>query len=249
MIVVTVGELEQYLNEYLKVSEFEDYTFNGINIGKRDWEVSGVITATDYERSLVDVAREENANVVIVHHGLWWGKPYTLTDEVYDDMAYLMKHDVALLSYHLPLDAHPEVGNNAYILGALGIEPPRWQPMDVGFYVDVDMTVADIVAKLERVFGMPKDVWEFGDGNVKRLGVISGAGGSFLGALLDLGVDTYITGEITYPQWRDFRRYGVNVILYGHYRSETGGPILLAKHIEKQFGLSSQFVDIYERAM
>ncbi len=244
-----VGELEKQLSEYLRVSEFEDFTFNGLNVGKREWEVEGVITATDYDNKLVDIARETGANVIIVHHGLWWGRPYPIVDKTYEEMAYLMKNDIALLAYHLPLDAHKEVGNSAYILGALGIPADKWISLDVGFYVDVDMTLSDITAKLEGYLGMPREVWEFGGSKVSRLAVISGSGGSFLPSLLPLGVDTYITGEVTYPQWREFRKEGINLLLYGHYRSETGGPLLLARYIEKNLGVPAKFVDIYQRSM
>ena len=249
MINVNVGQLEKYLNEYLRVSEFEDYTFNGLNIGKRIWQVTGVITATDYDRSLVDIALDRNASVIIVHHGLWWGKPYTISDEVYDDFSYLMGNNVALLAYHLPLDAHPNVGNNAFILGAIGIPSSTWQPLDVGFFVDVDLTVTDITAKLESTFGMPSSVWEFRDGYVRRLGVTSGSGGGFIDQLVSNGIDTFITGEVTYPQWREFRRHKINLLLYGHYRSETGGPKLLASHLERKLGIKAWFVDIYDRAL
>jgi len=246
---MTVGELERRLNELMDVENFQDFTFNGLNVGKREWLVKGVITATDYEKEVVDVAVAKGANVIIVHHGLWWGKPYTLTDAIYDDMTALMNKEIALLAYHLPLDAHPVVGNNVYILGALGIEPEKYIPMDVGFYVDIDISVSDIVAKLERYLGMPRDVWQFGEGNVRRLGVITGSGGSFINTLVELGVDTFITGEITYPQWRDFRRYGINVILYGHYNSERGGPKLLADYIGREWGINAEFAEVYERAM
>jgi len=246
---MNVGQLEKHLNEYLKVSEFEDYTFNGLNVGKRVWEVTGIITATDYDRSLVDIALERGANVIIVHHGLWWGKPYTISDEVFDDLSYLMKKEIALLAYHLPLDVHPDVGNNAFILGAIGVSPSTWHPLDVGFFVDVDLTVADIIAKLESTFGMPSSVWEFRGGEVRRMGVISGSGGSFIDQLVSNGIDTFITGEVSYPQWREFRRYKINLLLYGHYRSETGGPRLLASYLERELGIKAWFEDIYDRAL
>ncbi len=249
MIHMTVGELERYLAEYLNVAEFQDFTFNGLNIGVRNWEIRGVITATDYDKNLVDRAEENGANVIIVHHGLWWGKPYPIVDKTYDELAYLMHKKIALLGYHLPLDAHPEIGNNAYILKTLGISPEAYNPLDVGFAVDVDMSVDDITSRLETTLGRPREVWVFGNGNVRRLGVISGSGGSFVNTLVSDGVDTFITGEITYPAWREFKKYGINVILYGHYRSETGGPKLLAEHIGAKFDIPAQFVDIYERAM
>ena len=245
---MTVGELELRLNELLRVSEFQDFTFNGLNVGHRDVEVKGVLTAVDYDPILVDVALRENANVVIVHHGLWWGKPYTLTGMSYRLFSSLFSSGLSLLAYHLPLDAHTEVGNNAYIASLLGGEcASLGDEMGVGLVSAEEMGLEDVIARLEKKFYI-RDVWPFSRNG--RVGVISGAGGGISPEkLAGNNIRIFITGEVSYPQWLAFRRAGVSLILLGHYQSEVGGPILLAQWIRKNLGIPAMFVDIFEDAM
>ncbi len=246
--MMTVGELELRLNELLRASEFQDFTFNGLNVGHRDAEVKGVLTAVDYDPILADVALREDANVVIVHHGLWWGKPYTLTGMSYRLFSSLFSSGLSLLAYHLPLDAHPEVGNNAYIADLLGGEfVGLGDELGVGLVSAEEMALEDVIAGLEKRFCI-RDVWPFSRSG--RVGIISGAGGGISPEKLATdNVKIFITGEVSYPQWLAFRRAGVSLVLLGHYQSEVGGPVLLARWIEENLGIPAKFVEVFDDAM
>jgi len=245
---MTVGELEAKLNEILRIGDFQDFTFNGLNVGNREAEVRGILTAVDYDVMLADVARRENANVIVVHHGLWWGKPYTLTGVSYKLFSSLFDSGINLLAYHLPLDAHPEIGNNAYIAKLLGVDVESLgDDMNIGLVSTMELGLDEVVSRLERKFYV-RDVWPFSANG--RVGIISGAGGGVSPEKLAAsGVRIFITGEVSYPQWLAFKRAGVSLILLGHYQSETGGPILLAKWIEENLGIPAMFVDVFDDAM
>jgi dinuclear metal center YbgI/SA1388 family protein len=238
-----------YLDEYLDIPGFPDYpgAINGLQV-EGPAHVGRIAVAVDTSEASIAAAVKEGADLLLVHHGLFWGGAAPVTGRRFRRLAALIRGHVALYSAHLPLDAHPEVGNCAVLAREMGFEPRErfgaFEAHDIGFAVEADESIEDLRERMANVLGGPVQLLPGGPERAGRVGIVTGGGGSFLEAAAREGIDTLITGEVNHHAFVDAMELGVNVLLGGHYRTETWGVRSLARRLEEKFGLSWAFVDL-----
>jgi dinuclear metal center YbgI/SA1388 family protein len=241
-------QLVEYGNDLLRVGEIADWpnALNGLQI-----ENSGAVTrigaAVDASTQAIDAAIERGINLLVVHHGLFWPGLQPITGGRRRMLERAFKHDVALYSAHLPLDVHSVLGNNAQLAMALGLEntEPFFEQKGqcVGLKAKVQISRAELARKLERSLGGPAKVFAAGPEQTNTIGLITGGAGSEIYAVASTGIDTFITGEA--PHWAAVaaEELGVNLLLGGHYATETFGVKALAAHLSDRFDLPWDFLD------
>jgi len=240
--------LVAYLNEYLNTHTFKDYGENGLQVEGVD-EVTRLAFAVDANQATIDGGIASGAQMLIVHHGLFWGKPLMIVGPHRRRLQALLAAGCSLYAVHLPLDGHPEVGNNAQLAGLLdltvtgGFGEALGNPIGVLAAAPPGLALTQLVSKVQTVLGQPPLVLPAGPDLVQRVGIISGAAAEDIAAAARAGCDTFITGETMHAHYHDAVEYGINVIYAGHYASETVGIKALAAHLEARFGLPGTFID------
>jgi len=247
---MTLESLLQYLEGYLQMTGHPDYpgALNGLQVeGERD--VNHVVAAVDASEASIREAIARNADLLLVHHGLFWGGARPLTGRLMRRVRPLVEAGVSLWSCHLPLDGHAEVGNSALLARALGVEPEgrfaAYQGAEVGWHGRLvgPIPVEALRERASEVLGGPVRLLEGGPASVERIGIVTGGGASFAEEAADLGIDALVTGEGSHHTYFDARELGVHVLLGGHYATETFGVRALAEHVAERFGLTWDFVD------
>jgi dinuclear metal center YbgI/SA1388 family protein len=243
-------EIVAHLDELLEIHSFTDYGPNGLQVPGAD-EVSRVVTGVSAQRKLFERAAEAGAELVLCHHGLFWDfHPRAIGPAMKQRLKVLFDADISLAAYHLPLDAHPEVGNNALICERLGLE--RSEPMaefkgrPIGFVgrSAEGIPFAELRRRCAEAFGQEPFVWDAGPETVHSVGVVSGgAQGTFHEAIAH-GVDAFLTGETAEHVMAEAREAGVHYIGGGHYATETFGIRRLGDLVADRFGVQHTFVDI-----
>jgi|SRR5690242_13182959 len=238
----------QYLDDYLRVRDTRDApdALNGLQVSNGG-EVSKLAAAVDLCRATVQLAADHGANLLLVHHGLFWGGPRPLTGPMYARVAGLLEHDIAVYSSHLPLDRHPDVGNNAILARRLGVTVRgafgESDGQAIGVWGDLMLGRDEFAARLASVLGAPARAFPFGSGAIRRVGIVTGAGGSLIPQAAAAGLDTYVTGEGAHWTYFDAEELGLNVYYGGHYLTETFGVRALAEHLGERFSLPWTFLD------
>lgn len=247
--MAALSALVEYMDRYLQTDTHPDYrtALNGLQVqGERD--VLKVAAAVDASVAVIADAVEWGADLILVHHGLFWDGLRPVTGRRYDRLKTLMDAGVALYSSHLPLDGHPEVGNCALLARALQLEVQgrfgSHDGTDFGWWgAPAEVERADLVRRCEDVLGGPVHLLKGGPEALSRVAVVTGGGGSFIEAAAEAGMDTLVTGEGSHNTFVDAHEFGVNVIYGGHYRTETFGVKALAAHIAERFDLEWTFLD------
>ena len=240
----------QYLDGFLLVEGYPDYpqALNGVQVDGPG-EVERVVVAVDASEATINEAVKRGADLLIVHHGLFWKGLEPIRGRHFRKIQALIEGKVALYSCHLPLDSHPEVGNCILMGRALGleIEGPfgEHEGVNVGWWGRKEGGVESSVlaAELEGVMKGPVRVVEGGPEVLEKIGVVTGAGGSFIKESVGLGLDALITGEMSHAEYFDAVELGISVLLGGHYATETFGVKALGVHLEERFGLTWEFLD------
>ncbi|MDQ2730087.1 MAG: Nif3-like dinuclear metal center hexameric protein [Armatimonadota bacterium] len=247
---VLLNDLVPYLDAFLRLGEWKDYpgAWNGLEVEGRS-EVRLIAAAVDGSAASAEAAAEMNADLLLVHHGFFWDSHRPIVGRYLRRLAPLIRNEISVYSAHLPLDAHPEVGNSAILLRKLGLEPTgsfySHGGKDVGLLADTDVQRDDIAARLQTALGGPiRNQFLFGPERCHRVGVITGGGGSAIGEAKDAGVDLFITGEGAQHTYFDARELELNVFYGGHYATETFGVKALAAHLKEHFGVEWKFLDI-----
>jgi dinuclear metal center YbgI/SA1388 family protein len=242
-------EIIAFLDELLDVKGFPDYGPNGLQVpGTEDVEL--VVTGVSAHRELFERTAMYGADLVIAHHGLFWDfHPRTLSPAMKERLRILFDANVSLAGYHLPLDAHPDVGNNALICAELGLE--RGEPFgehrgrNVGFVgrSAEGIPFAELRNRCARLFGQEPFAWATGPATVNSVGIVSGGAASSFGEAIALGLDAFLTGEPAEHVMADARENGVHFIAAGHYATETLGVRRLGDLVAERFGVEHRFVD------
>lgn len=241
-------ELVGYLDEYLRVSEAKDYGENGLQV-EGAAEVAALAFAVDASHAAIAQAIRAGVQMLVVHHGLFWGKPLRIVGAHRRRVKSLLDGDCSLYAAHLPLDRHAEVGNNAQLARLLDLEVlgPLGEAFGapVGFVAAPSAPVAldELVERFRSAVGAPLLVQPGGPAIVRKVGIISGGAAGEIDAAVAAGCDTYITGETSHSSYHDAAEQGINVIYGGHYATETVGLRALAEHIERRFGLPCTFIE------
>ncbi len=238
------------LDKYLDVARFKDAAPIGLQVEGAP-RVGRITLGVSAAMALFEKAVEEGSQMVIVHHGMFWNKETrVLKGPLKERTRFLLDNDLTLLAYHLPLDAHPVVGNNAGIikrLGAMRREPfGLYEGVAVGFTAEFKRAVplAAVVKKLSTLAPAAPLVFDGGPAKVKRFGVVSGGGGMLFPQAVEEGLDLYVTGEPSEPAQALSREAGISFVALGHHNSEKLGVAALAKWLEKKFGIPARFADI-----
>jgi dinuclear metal center YbgI/SA1388 family protein len=213
--------------------------------------VGRVAFAVDASLAAFEGARAGGAQMLVVHHGLFWGEPLMVTGIHRRRLEVLLDGGVSLYASHLPLDFHEQVGNNATLarwldLGDVaGFGDYKGHAAGVAGHLPSPCTLDEFAVRIERVLGEPViQVWPFGAEIVERVGIISGGAGSLLDQAAGAGVDVYLTGELSHTVYHQARELGLNVVYGGHYATETAGLKALAGHLSGRFEMETLFLDL-----
>jgi dinuclear metal center YbgI/SA1388 family protein len=237
-----------YMDALLDIPAFPDYphAFNGLQL-ENSGRVSKIGAAVDAGLKVIEMALSENVDLLLVHHGLFWGGCAPISGATYRKLAKAIGANLAIYSAHLPLDAHPEIGNNVLLAADLGLEPLEsffeFKGRQVGCFAAVDLDYDTLLRRVEQTFG--RAVWHCHAGPecIKRVGVVTGGAGSDLAQAKADGVDTFITGEGPHHTFTLAEELGINLIYAGHYATETGGVKALANRVATAFELPWVFLD------
>ena len=247
-------ELTGSLDRYLDLKAFpDDVSNNGLQVEAGE-EVTRVVAGVDACMALFEAARERGAELVIAHHGISWGaEPRRMTGVPGARLAALFRHGISLYAAHLPLDAHPVVGNNAQLAEMMDLRErqscARYHGAEIGFAgaLPEALTAAELAAKLDARFTWTKTatkVWN-GGRRVRRAAVISGGGGDLcFEAAAEMDCEAVVTGEFTHQMYHEMKESGVAVIALGHYVSETVGVRAVLALLKEQYGIDGAFVDL-----
>jgi dinuclear metal center YbgI/SA1388 family protein len=247
--VTKLVQVISYLDELLEIENFQDYGPNGLQVPGAD-ELSVVATGVSAHLELFEQASSAGAQLVVAHHGLFWDfHPRSISPAMKRRLRVLFDNDISLAGYHLPLDAHPEVGNNALICAALGLE--RAEPFGehrgraVGFVgrSSEGVPFAELRSRCATVFGQEPFVWDTGPKLVHSVGIVSGAAASSFGEAIALGLDAFLTGEPAEHVMADARESRTHFIAAGHYATETVGVRRLGELLAERFGLEHHFIE------
>ena len=240
-------ELVSYLDRLLEPTKFKDYCPNGLQVEGRA-EVRRIVAGVTASQALLDAAVARGADAVLVHHGYFWkGDDGRVTGIRRQRLGTLIKHDINLLAYHLPLDAHPEFGNNAQLALGLGWLPEgRFGEQDIAWLGTLaePADLATVSGNVARLLGREPLVIGEADRPVRRIAWCSGGAQGYFEQAIALGVDAYVSGEISEQTVHLARESGVAYIAAGHHATERGGVQALAAHLREKFGLDCEFVDI-----
>lgn len=243
-------ELITYLDDYLRVKEIEDSSQNGLQVEGPE-EVTKVAFAVDSCQVAFGQAVANEAQLLVVHHGLFWDKPLRLVGPIFQRVKTLIEGDCGLYAVHLPLDVHPEVGNNAELARLLGLKDTHafgeyhGSKVGIGGVLDPPIPLDVLIERLARATGRPPvRVLAHGPAEVSQVGCISGGAAFLMDQVAEAGFDTFVTGETSHAFFHYAAEWGLNVVYGGHYATETLGVKALARHLEEKFELETTFLDI-----
>ena len=246
--MASLSEIVTYVNQLLRVQEINDYpgALNGLQL-ENSGEVTHIAAAVDAHLPIVEKAIATNADLLLVHHGIFWGGLQPLTGSFQRKIKMALDHNLAILSQHLPLDAHPIYGNNALLGRDLGLDQGvpafPYKGTSIGIRYEVAIDRDDLLARLNLVLGGPVQLCPGGPKIIRQLGICSGGAGSEIAAVAALGCDTFVTGEGPHWSYTTAEELGVNLFYAGHYATETFGVKALATHLAARFGISWVFID------
>ena len=238
------------IDELLEAPVFGDYAPNGLQVeGTRS--IQRLITGVTACQPLLDAAIEAQADAVLVHHGYFWkGEDARVTGMKAARLRTLLQHGVSLFAYHLPLDAHPDLGNNACLAPVLGaritgsFETGTARPLGMVGELPEPLPLAALVERVATGLDRQPVVVASGDHPVRQLAWCSGAGQGFIDHVSGLGVDLYLSGEISEPTVHTARECGVHFLAAGHHATERGGVAALGDHLAETLGLEHRFIDV-----
>lgn len=241
-------ELVRYLDQYLRIAEIGDYGPQGLQVEAEKAQVQRIALAVDVSPAIIETAVAWQADMLLVHHGIFWRQVERIAGPHGQRVRLFLKHNLHLYAAHLPLDAHPEVGNNAGLAQMVGLkEVQGWCSImgtPIGVWGEVTaVPLATIVSQLESQLHTKARVLAHGPETVNRIAILSGDAPDKISEAHALGADTFITGETSHALYWSAADYGLNAIYLGHYASETIGVQLLGRHLQEKFGLETRFFD------
>ena len=248
---MNISDFDQYIRSFLAFDDMQkvDPSKNGLQVTREDPEVRKVAVAVDAAMETFQAAVSWGADLLFVHHGLFWGHEQVLTGTHYDRVRFILRNDLALYAAHLPLDAHLSVGNNAQMALRLGLTEIEPFGLYKGFAIGVrgllpkPQTVDSVVEQLFGDLSLPLKVLPFGSPDVTSVGLISGGAPREVVQAVSEGLDLFITGDASHEVYHYCRETGINVVFGGHYATETWGVRAIGEKLSKEKGLETQFLD------
>jgi dinuclear metal center YbgI/SA1388 family protein len=250
MLVTGRDELVRYCDGLLDAGSFRDYCPNGLQVEGRA-EVARIVSGVTASQALIEAAVDQQADLLLVHHGYFWkGEDAGITGMKRRRLKALLDHDINLLAYHLPLDAHPELGNNACLAQRFGLEIQGWFGDGQGpelaceAIADPPLSAEQLGMRIGQALGREAQHIDAGPVQIQRIGWCSGAAQSYLEAAARRGLDAFISGEISEPTVHIAREYGIHYFAAGHHASERYGVQALGEQLAGHFGIEHFFIDI-----
>jgi dinuclear metal center YbgI/SA1388 family protein len=242
-----LSELNDYIGRLLEVSRFRDYCPNGLQVEGRA-EIKRIATGVTASQRLLEAATAWGADAILVHHGYFWrNEDATVTGIKKRRVAHLLRHDINLLAYHLPLDAHAELGNNAQLAQLLGLLPRgRFGEQEIAWHGELQQPqgLSQFAENIAQALQRTPQVIGDGEKKINRIAWCSGAAQSYFEQAVALGVDAFLTGEISEQNVHVAQETGVAFIAAGHHATERYGVKALGEHLLQQFGLEHRFFDM-----
>ncbi len=242
-------EIVEFLDGILEVDRIPDATGarNGLQVDARA-PVDRICAAVDACQATIDAAAADGSQLLLVHHGLFWGDPLPVTGRTYRRLKALFDADLALYSAHAPLDVHPDFGNNILLARALGLQVEgrfgSWNDLDgIGVWAATDLSLDQLIGRIGEICGSDPFVIRGGPSHVRRIGIVTGGADSSIVDAHEAGLDTFVTGEGSHHSYHDAMELGLNVVFAGHYATETLGVKALAELVATRFDLSWFFID------
>ncbi|WP_143814996.1 Nif3-like dinuclear metal center hexameric protein [Magnetofaba australis] len=245
-----LSAIESHLLELLNVSAFDDYCPNGVQVRGGE-EVTTLVTGVSASVALFEAALAHNAQLIITHHGMFWNKDSRVVEgQLKQRLKPLLLHDVTLMGFHLPLDAHPELGNNAQLLKMLELEPGepfagyrgsalsrlgRWR---------TPRSAEQVKALLVERLGAAGLFLEFGPEQIQTVAICSGGAPELIAEAQRAGADLYLTGEASEPVYHFAQEMGMHFVAAGHHSTERFGVQALGEHLAQEFGLTHHYVEL-----
>ena len=245
--MIFLPEIIPYVDDYLRIREIEDWpnAVNGLQI-ENSGRVTKIGAAVDVSTRVLNYAAKKQINFLIVHHGLFWPGLRPVTGTLGRQLKIALENDIALYSAHLPLDLHPKVGNNAQLAGLLGLKSTQpfleEKGQLIGLKARASLPREELAQRLRKALSGPIKVFNFGPKKTNTIGIITGGAGSEIDKIAQEKIDTLITGEA--PHWAAVaaEELGINLLLGGHYATETFGVKALAAHLSKRYNIPCAFI-------
>src|SRR6266567_6948400 len=240
-------QIVRCLDKYLRIGEIEDWpnALNGLQIENSD-RVTKIGAAVDVSTRVLTEGAKKDVDLLLVHHGLFWPGLQPVTNALHRQLKIAFENDIALYSAHLPLDIHPQVGNNAQLATAIGLKSTapffKEKGQFIGLKARASLPREELIRKLRRALAGPVKTFNFGPKKTHTIGIITGGAGSEIHRIAGEKIDTFITGEA--PHWAAVaaEELGINLLLGGHYATETFGVKALGPHLSKRFDVSFTFI-------
>ncbi|RMD79545.1 MAG: Nif3-like dinuclear metal center hexameric protein [Lentisphaerae bacterium] len=243
----TSREIAEWLNELLDLSVIEDESCNGLQV-ENEGQIQKVAFAVDACYQSYSKAVLAGAQMLVVHHGMIWGGLKAVTDHTYQNIKFLINHNLALYACHLPLDLHPVYGNNAQLADLLNLRNRQkfgtYHNVPIGFIGEVEDLSLDNLREILRRHGMKDLILPFGPSRIRRIAVVSGGAAGEVVQAAEAGADCYITGEPLHHVQHLARELGIHVIFAGHYETETWGVRALMQPVSEKFHIDTEFLEL-----
>ena len=244
---ITRNRLVRYLDEYLKIDKIPDDSVNGLQV-EGGTRITKIAFAVDACAQTINAAVRARADMLIVHHGLFWSRGERIVGVMRKRIAALVKHNISLYAAHLPLDCHEEVGNNVELARLLDLRITSkfalYKGLDIGVIAEAPNPLPRkrVVSCIEEKLDTTATVLSFGPATIKRAGIVSGGADFAVGDAIKRGCDTFITGETSHVAFHFAKEGKINIIYAGHYASETVGLKALGSHLNEKFNTTCTFI-------
>jgi dinuclear metal center YbgI/SA1388 family protein len=247
--MIELKRLEEYCNQLLQIDSFQDYCPNGLQLDAGVREVKRLVTGVTASQALIDAAVEQGADLLLVHHGYFWkGEPPALVGFKGRRVGTLFRNDISLMAYHLPLDAHMELGNNRLLAQHLGFHDAAPVDPGDGLFWAVDLSQPEGVEQIrDRIFlSLDREPLYLPGGGqeIRRVGWCTGGAEGYIIQAAEHGVDAFISGEVSEQTMHLARELGVHYFSAGHHATERFGVQALGRHLADCFGLEHEFIDL-----
>ncbi len=246
--MIRTEDIVNYCDQRTKISEIKDFpgSYNGLQL-ENSGEVLKIGAAVDAGLVPFQKAISTGIDFIITHHGLFWTPPIPLINSAYQKVKLCIDHNLAVYGSHLPLDCHPEIGNNAILAQKLQLEPIAsflpYEGVDIGLITKNTQSRKDLSNRLKSLFPKGINSMEFGTDTPSKIAILTGSGQSAVDKILDAGADTLITGELKQHHFNLAQELKLNLYACGHYATETFGVDALAQEVSAKFDLPYEFIE------